>query len=179
MSWCWFAVVDETDDAQARAAQTALASAHAATDAGATLVLAAWPAGRKPLRHAVRMDGHVVDPDGEPAWLSLVVVPPGREPLFDDPAVSGALRRVLDGPPADAVSTFVRDSSHFAGAVTVERTDRRRLHDDPFARLHAALVLRVEAGLFGKVPPPPGPVTQRYAGQPWPAAGFEASRRRA
>jgi hypothetical protein len=170
MSWCWFAVLDAMADLSV--AESALAAAEATTDAGDTVVLAAWPAARKPVQHAVRMDAQVVDPSGAPAWASLVLVPAGREPLFDDPAVSGALRRVLAGPPPDVVSTFVRDSSHFAGAVTVERQDRRRLQDDPFSRLHPGQVLWVAAGLFGRVPPTPGPVTQRYAGLPWPAAGF-------
>ena len=171
MTWCWFAVLG--DDDEAGAVEGALASAPAHDpETGRTVLLAAWPAGRKPVAHAVRMDARVADPAGEAAWVSLVLVPRGREPLFDDPAVSGALRRVLDGPPADGVTTFVRDSSHFAGALTVERRDVRRLRDDPFARLHPAVTLRVDAGLVGRVPPPPGPVTQRYAGQPWPAAGF-------
>jgi hypothetical protein len=178
MSWCWFAVVEQHDEEGLGAATSALASAHATTAAGHTMTLAAWAAGRKPVPHAIRMDARVVDPAGESAWASLVLIPPGREPLFDDPAVSGALRHVLDGPPRDAVSTFVRDSSHFVGAVTVERHDPRRLRDDPFARLHPAKVLHVGGGLFGQVPPPPGPVTQRYAGQPWPAAGFANNRRR-
>jgi hypothetical protein len=173
MSWCWFAVREEGDDGERAEAEWASASARAADLHGSPAgLLAAWPAGRKPVRHAVRMDSHVVDPAGEAAWVSLVLVPAGREPLFDDAAVSGALRRVLAGPPADAVTTFVRDSSHFAGALTVRRNDPAPLGDDPFARLHTARVLRVEGGLLGQVAPPPGPVTQRYAGQPWPAAGF-------
>ena len=154
----------------------ALASAAAAeldgTPAG---VLAAWPSGRKPVRHAVRMDARVVDPEGAAAWVSLVEVAADRAPLFDDPAVSGALRAVLSGRRLDAVTTFVRDSSRFAGSLSVSRADgagRGVLRDDPFARIRPARLLRVESGLLGTVPPPPGPVTQRYAGQPWPAAGF-------
>jgi hypothetical protein len=173
MTWCWFAVLDETDETALVAAEWASATASAANRDGSPAgLLAAWPAGRKPVRDAVRMDARVVDPQGEAGWVSLVLVPAGREPLFDDPAVSGALRRVLSEPPADAVTTFVRDSSHFAGALTVRRNDRARLDDDPFARLHPARLLRVGSGLLALVAPPPGPVTQRYAGQPWPAARF-------
>jgi len=134
--------------------------------------LAAWPAGRKPVRQAVRVDAAGLDPEGEPGWVSLVLVPAGRAPLFDDPAVSGALRAVLAGPPPEVVTTFVRDSTHFAGAVTIRRGDPAALRDDPFARLGPQLVARVGGGLFGRTPPPAGPVIQRYAGQPWPAAGF-------
>lgn len=173
MTWCWFAVLNETDEVAlptaARAQATASATGH---DGSSTCLLAAWPAGRKPVGHAVRMDARVVDAEGGAGWVSLVLIPAGREPLFDDPAVSGALRQVLTGPPPAAVTTFVRDSSHFAGALTVRRNDPASLRDDPFARLHPARVLRVESGLLGQVLPPPGPVTQRYAGQPWPAGRF-------
>jgi hypothetical protein len=164
--WCWFArTSDQPTDAVAAAS---------ATDAeGATAGwLAAWTAGRKPVHDAVRMDCRLVDRDGPAAWVSLVLPPAGDQPIFDDPAVSGALRAVLAGPPADGISTFVRDSVHFAGAVTVRRDDPWTLRDDPFARLGPATILRVGAGLFGRTAPPPGPGTQRYRGLPWPLAGF-------
>lgn len=170
MSWCWFAVVDEAK------VSGALASAAAYDlDGRSAGVLAAWPSGRKPVPHAVRMDARVVDAEGAAAWVSLVEVAADRAPLFDDPAVSGALRAVLSGRRLDAVTTFVRDSSRFAGSLSVSRTDGTELgvlRDDPFARIRPARLLRVEAGLLGSVLPPPGPVIQRYAGQPWPAAGF-------
>ena len=57
--------------------------------------------------------------------------------------------------------------------VTVRR-DGQDLADDPFARLAHAERLEVGPGLFGRVPPVPGPVIQRYAGAPWQAAGFPA-----
>jgi hypothetical protein len=164
--WCWFARTSgRPPDAVAAAP---------ATDAEGTTAgwLAAWTAGRKPVPDAVRMDRRLVDRNGSPAWVSLVLPPAGDQPIFDDPAVSGALRAVLAGPPADGVSTFVRDAVHFAGAVTVRRGDPWTLRDDPFARLGPATILRVEAGLFGWATPPPGPGTQRYSGLPWPLAGF-------
>jgi hypothetical protein len=164
--WCWFArTATAPPDADCAAP---------ATDATGTQVgwLAAWAAGRKPVRDAVRMDARLVDPGGGAAWISLVLPPRDAQPIFDDTAVSGALRAVLAGPPADGVSTFVRDAVHFAGSVTVRRADPERLRDDPFARVAPALVLHVGPGLFGRTPPPPGPVTQRYAGLPWPLAGF-------
>lgn len=121
---------------------------------------------------AVRADARVVDPSGAAAAVSLVLISRDRSPLFDDPAVSGALRAVLSGVPPDVVSTFVRDSSHFSGAVTVRRQGRALLRDDPFLRLGPAEILDVGPGLFGVVAPAPGPVIQRYSGAPWPAAGF-------
>lgn len=167
MSWCWFAAVHAKPAA-------ALAAAIAGDDDGEATVLAAWAAGRKPVPHAARIDAHVIDPDGDCCWVSLLDIAVGLAPLFDDPAVSGALRAVLSGPPVDAVSTLTRNSTHFAGSVTVLRGPdaARRLRDDPFRRLVPGQILRVPAGLFGSVPPPPGPVIQRYAGHPWPAAGF-------
>jgi hypothetical protein len=129
----------------------------------------------KHLATAARVDERVIDPTGPPAWVSLVLVPPQVAPLFDDPAVSQAMRRVLAGPPFAAVSTLVRDAVHFAGAVTVAHGEGpARLADDPFARLHPARILRVGPGMFGSVAPPPGPAIQRYSGKPWPAAGFDS-----
>jgi hypothetical protein len=173
VSWCWLAALagpppgEELVDASAWV--------HATDRDGRPAgLLAAWPRGRKPVREAVRIDQRLLDPDGPPAWVSLVLIPPEVAPLFDDPAVSQAMRRVLAGPPFAATSTLVRDAVHFAGAVTVEQGDRPdRLADDPFARLHRARVLRVGAGLFGHVPPPAGPAIQRYSGKPWPASGFD------
>jgi len=139
-------------------------------------LLTAWCQRAKPIRDAVRVDGAVIDREGKPAWVSLLMLPRDRAPLFDDPAVSAALRAVLTGPPPDAVSTLVRDSTHLAGAVTVRRDDPGALVDDPFARLGRPLLARVGGGLFGRLPAPAGPVIQRYAGQPWPAAGFDPIR---
>lgn len=166
MSWCWFALLDA-----AVGGEVALAAAR--EPGGATAGwFAAWPAGRKPVATAVRMDAGALDPHGAPAAASLLVLPRDRSPIFDDPAVSGALRAVLAGPRPDAVSTFVRDSSHFAGAVTARRADRERLRDDPFTRLGPARLLEVDAGFFATGQRLPEPVIQRYGGQPWPASGF-------
>jgi hypothetical protein len=166
VTWCWFAHLP------APASTPVWAGAEVEEDGRPAGLLVAWPAGRKPVAAAVRADARIVDPGGAEAEVSLLVLPRDRSPLFDDPTVSGALRALLAGPPPDAVSTFVRDSSHFAGAVNVRRHDAARLADDPFARLGAVRRLRVGPGLFGHGAPLPGPVIQRYAGQPWPAAGF-------
>jgi hypothetical protein len=165
VSWAWLALVKE---------RPGDADAAARTDNGE--FLAAWVRRAKPLREARRVDARIVDPSGAPALVSLVLPPPGVSLLFDDPAVQQARRRVLAGPPFDAVSTLLRDSSHFEGAVTVARGgDEERLGwEDPFARVFPARVLRVEGGLFGRVPPPAGPTIERYgSAQPWPWDRFE------
>jgi hypothetical protein len=166
VTWCWFAELTEP-------VAGALASAEVSDmERRVVGVLAAWRAGRKPVADAVRMDARIVDPRGAATWISLVLLPRDRSPLFDDPSVSGALRSVLSYPAPDAVSTFVRDSSHFAGAITARRDGPAGLRADPFARLGPARVLRVGPGLFGRTAPVPGPVIQRYSGKPWPAPGF-------
>jgi hypothetical protein len=173
VSWCWF---DHLAAAGAEA-EGALASAEVREPDGRPAGrLAAWPPGRKPTRTATRMDARVVNPTGPAGCVSLVLIPREVAPLFDDPAVSQALRAVLSWPPRGAVSTLVRDAVHFAGAVTIDHGEHPdRLADDPFARLHPARLLRLGPGLFGHVPPPSGPAIQRYAGKPWPAAGFDDS----
>src|SRR5215211_5510216 len=67
------------------------------------------------------------------------------------------------------LSTFALDASRCAGAVTVARTASRFRHD-PFARLFPGTVAR--ADFFCAVPPPPGPVIERYGGAPWPGGSF-------
>jgi hypothetical protein len=169
VSWAWLALVPSSPsdaDAVARASE-------GDEDVGA---LAAWAQRAKPVREARRVDARIVDPDGAPAVVSLVLPPPGVRLLFDDPAVQQARRRVLLGPPFDAVTTLLRDSSHFEGAVTVARGgDAARLRwEDPFARIFPARVLEVDAGLFGRVPAPAGPTIERYgSAQPWPWDRFE------
>lgn len=165
MTWCWIARLDAAPD-------DAYAVAELSNNGAPAGHLAAWPPGRKPVPDALRADARILDPLGAPAMVSLVLLDRDRAPLYDDPAVSGALRAVLAGPPPDAISTLVRDSSHFAGAVTVRRGTSSMLRDDPFARVGHAEVLSVGAGLFGITAPVPGPVTQRYAGKPWPLPRF-------
>jgi len=61
--------------------------------------------------------------------------------------------------------------SRFAGALTVRRGDDARalLADDPFARIHPARIVHVEAGVFGTVPPATGPTIERHgSARPWP-----------
>ena len=144
MTRCWLALLESpATDA------TAQAGAHDA-DGSPAGWLAAWRQRAKPVRAARRVDDRLVDPDGAPGWVSLVLPPDGVRLAFDDLAVQQARRRVLAEPPQDAVSTLMRDASHFEGAITVARgAGVARLADDPFARIFPASILRVGPGVLG------------------------------
>jgi hypothetical protein len=133
-------------------------------------------AGRLDLIGDLRADPRIFDPAGAPAWVSLIVVPEPLRPPFDDLAVQQARRRVLAEQPPDAVSTLLGDDSRFAGAITVRRGPgaRELLADDPFARIHPARIVAVQAGVFGTVPAPSGPTIERHgSARPWPWDRFE------
>ena len=169
MTRCWLALV-------ARPAPEA--TAHAAVhDADGTPAgwLAVWRQRAKPLRAARRVDDRIVDPDGAPAWISLVLPPDGTRLAFDDLAVQHARRRVLAEPPQDAVSTLMRDASHFEGAITVAHgRGVARLADDPFARIFPASILHVGPGVLGVTTAPAGPTIERYgSANPWPWDRFD------
>jgi hypothetical protein len=170
VSWAWLALVEERP-------READATAEARTLEGDPAgVLALWARHAKPVRHARRVDARLLDPDGAPARISLVLPPAGARLAFDDLAVQHARRELLAGPPFDAVSTLLTDDSHFEGSLLVARDgDTARLRDDPFARVFSALLLDVEAGALGRAPWPAGPVIERYgSAQPWPADRFQA-----
>jgi hypothetical protein len=164
-SWCWLAVVDE-----ARNDATAVAELRDHATGEHAGWLAAWCRRAKPARHALRADSRIVDPDGDPATISLVLAPREWRLKFDDPAVAQARRDVLARRPPDAVSTLLFDASHFAGAITV----RRGTHaSDPFARIVPARVLDVAAGVVGRVALPCGPTIERHGSEnPWPWPAF-------
>ena len=165
MSRCWLALVPGT-------AKGADAAARAiTTDGYPGGTLAAWRRQAKPVRNALRVDERLIDPDGSAAWISLVLPPPGVRLPFDDPAVQQARRLILLHPFPAAVSTLLRDDSHFEGAITVTHSAVRRhlLRDDPFARIFPSTLLAVEAGILGSAPSPTGPTIERYgSGNPWP-----------
>jgi hypothetical protein len=168
-SWHWLALVDEAPtDATASAAATELDGAPAGH-------LAIWTRRAKPTRDARRVDARLLDPDGAEAHVSLVRPPLAVRLRFDDLAVQQARRAVLAAAPFDAVTTLLSDASHFEGALTVARgADVARLRDDPFARIFPARVLRVAAGVLGRMPAPAGPVIERYgSARPWPWDRFE------
>ena len=169
MTRCWLALV-----AAPAGGATAQAEVHYADGAHAGW-LAAWRRPAKPVRDARRVDARIVDPGGAPAWISLVLPPHGTRLPFDDLAVQHARRAVLAGPPQDAVSTLMRDASHFEGAITVARGPGvPRLADDPFARIFPARVLRVGPGVLGAAAGPTGPVIERYgSANPWPWDRFD------
>src|SRR5689334_9248419 len=111
--WAWLALLEGP-------ASEATAQAPAFTADGEPAGwLAGWRRRARPAPDARRVDERIIDPDGAPAWISLVLPPPGVRLLFDDLAVQQARRAVLARPPADAVSTLLRDASHFEGAITV------------------------------------------------------------
>src|SRR6516225_3841675 len=70
---------------------------------------------------ALVIDVRAVDAAGRPAWMSLALAPAGVRPLFDDPAVSWALRQVLAGPAREVLSTLTLDSASNCGALTAVR----------------------------------------------------------
>ena len=170
MSRCWLALVEGP-------AQRADAAARASTTDGHPAgTLAAWRRRAKPVREALRVDERLIDPDGSAAWISLVLPPSGVRLPFDDPAVQQARRLVLLNPFAAAVSTLLRDDSHFEGSITVAHStaEKDRLRDDPFARIFPSRLLSVEAGILGAVTPPIGPTIERYgSGNPWPWDRFD------
>ena len=142
MSWCWVGLVDEWPE-------DATSAAWASERGERVGALAAWCRNAKPFRAALRMDGRLVDPNGRPACVSLVLPPPGVR--FDDVAVQQARRRTLSGYRFDGVTTLLSGSSHFEGALTVARGGQTiRLIDDPFARIFPARLLDIEGG--GRVP---------------------------
>ena len=167
---CWLAL---SDAVPASADAAASLRTLDGTPAG---WLAAWLQSAKPVRSARRADPRIVHPGGAAAVISLVL--PHRDALtiFDDPAVQGARRAILeDAEPADLVTTLLIDASHFAGSLTARRGDDAlaRLRDDPFLRVAAGMLLRVGAGLLGTVPAPPGPVIERHGSDvPWPGGEF-------
>jgi hypothetical protein len=171
MTSCWLALLE------APAADSGAQAQVYDADGSPVGWLAAWRQRAKPVRAARRVDDRIVDPYGEPAWISLVVPPEGVRLAFDDLAVQQARRRVLAAPTQDAVSTLMRDASHFEGAITVARgAGVARLADDPFARIFPARILRAGAGVLGVMAGPAGPVIERYgSANPWPWDRFDTT----
>ena len=167
---CWLALTDAAPQSADAAAELR------GVDGSRAGWLAAWLRASKPVRHARRADRRIVDAAGAAGAISLVLPGPDRFTIFDDPAVQGARRAVLaDAEPADLVTTLLVDASHFAGSLTLRRGPNAlaRLGDDPFLRVDSGRLLLVGAGLFGKVPAPPGPVIERHGSDvPWPGGVF-------
>jgi hypothetical protein len=119
---------------------------------------------------------------GEPVagtFAHVCALPERRAALrFDESEVQQARRDALAwwvpllGDELVCLTTFALDASLCAGAMTVARKPER-FACDPFARLFPGTV--VETDLFSSVPPPAGPVIERYAGVPWPGGRFDAA----
>ena len=96
---------------------------------------------------------------------------------FDHPEIQQVRRDVLAwwipmlGDNLVCLTTLALDESRFAGAITVTHRPPEA-GDDPFARIFPATSLHTD--LFCLVPPPPGPVIERYAGVPWPGGSFDS-----
>ena len=121
----------------------------------------------------LRIDARCFDGDQVTgAYAHVCALPDNGAALrFDEPEVQQARRDALSwwipllGDALVCLSTLALDASRYGGAVTVAR-DPSRFHADPFARLFPGTVVRTD--LFASIPPPPGPVIERYAGTPWP-----------
>ena len=169
MSWHWFTL-------ESTAPSDALASARAYRPDGALEgFLVARPFSADRPKRSLGIDPRAVDPRGGSAWVSLALADPGHRVLFDDQAVSEALRVVLRGTWPAAMSTLTRDSATIAGALTAVRSHpTSEVLNDPFRRLFRTRLLHVEQGFIADMPSPVGPVIQRYSGSPWPWDRFEA-----
>src|SRR5438067_327853 len=122
--------------------------------------LATWSVSHGRPAGSLGIDVRVVDPGGAMAWVSLALAAPGERMLFDDPAVSWALRQTLTPWPWTRTSTLPRDSSTLGGAFTaIHGSSPRALADDPFVRLVGARVLRVDNGFVGGTPRTVGPAS--------------------
>ena len=137
---------------------------------------------------AVRVwDGVVAESADPPAerWYVSIAADLGTSSLdFDDPAVEGAIKRLL----ADylpllrrrfvATSTVMPDWRHCCGGLTAfsagsDAEARTLALDDPWRSLFPGRVFRLERAILRRVTPPAGPNTQRYGGaNPWPADRF-------
>ena len=119
-------------------------------------------------------------------WYVSVSLDLGTPALeFDDPAVSGAIRRTLEsylpllGRRLIATSTLMSDWRHCCGALTAfeagSAAEARVLaSDDPWRAMFPGRLFRLERAVFRHVPPPAGPNTQRYGGtNPWPGGAFD------
>jgi len=160
MAWVWVASLQQ-DEAHQGSYAHACWEGH---DAAGLLV--AWHSGPRPRPDAMRADAAFVDPQGPANTLTFQLFEPGREPLFDDPAVQELLRKlelwteVGEG----AVTSLTRDSSHWAGALwagPVELAGLTIVGPVRRGRIDAGFASARRQVLHG---------AQRNAGHPWPAA---------
>jgi hypothetical protein len=165
---CWFDVADHRPE-------TAWAAAPATDLEGQTAGwLAVWVRPGKPSAKALLADPRAFDPEGEPALVSIVLLPLAIRVIFDDPAVQRARQLVLADNHYRAVTTLARDATAFGGSLlAIDGPNAEMiLADDPFHLIAKPRILRVGQGLIGRSPVLPAPVIERYGGQPWPVDRF-------
>src|SRR5215831_19155907 len=138
MAWHWLAVrSDPPEDA------IAVGELHT-LDGSPAGFIAAWHADSHRPPGGLSVDARAIDPSGASAWISLALVPTGVRFLFDDPAVTSALRSVLVGPRVRAMSTLTLDNASIGGALTAyDVCPPINQSDDPFARLFPTQLLHV------------------------------------
>jgi hypothetical protein len=175
VTWLWFAHIDGGDSVPEGSAAPFARATVTDRDGRPAGIFATWSADQRPGVRAYKIDARAVDPRGAAGRVSLVVTPPQVRLLFDDLAVQQARRTVLSGLRRRLVSTLVRGDSIFAGALTaLPDAEPDGIVEDPFARIFPAKQLHVTAGFLGAMPPPSGPVIERYgSGNPWPWDVFE------
>lgn len=125
----------------------------------------------------LRIDARCVEGKPEPGAYASVcaLADPSAALRYDEPEVQQARRDALAWwvpmlrDDLICISTFALDSSRCAGAITVARRPDA-FDQDPFARLFPSTVVRTD--FLCAVPPPTGPVIERYAGAPWPGGSF-------
>jgi len=145
------------------------------THGGGAGWLAAWRQAHKPARGAAMALAGAFDPDGEPAWASLLLLPRDARVRFDDTAVQRARQRILAEDAFDVVSTLVHDASTFAGSLVAARGDggAARVCDDPFAVVERPEIVQVGPGLLAAHTALPAPTIERYgSSHPWPGGRF-------
>jgi hypothetical protein len=132
--------------------------------------------GRGPGRR-LRVDARCLAGEKVAGAFAHVCALPDRDAAlrFDEPEVQQARRDALGwwipllGEDFICLSTFALDATRCAGAVTVARS-ASQFATDPFARLFPGTA--VDTDEFCLVPPPAGPVIERYSGVPWPGGSF-------
>ena len=100
---------------------------------------------------------------------------PAAALAFDQPEVQQVRRDALAwwipqlGDALLCLTTLALDEARYGGAITVTR-EPVDWASDPFARIFPGTLLRSD--LFCPVPPPAGPVIERYTGVAWPGGSF-------
>jgi hypothetical protein len=116
---------------------------------------------------------------GPRAYAHVCALPEdGAKLPFDFPEIQQVRRDALAwwipllGDSLVCVTTLAVDSVNYGGAITVAR-DPALFDQDPFARIFPGTVVKTD--LFSLVPPPAGPVVERYSGVAWPGGRFDGA----